>query len=234
MVQSAAPGPGVKEEAHAPIPSFDDIRWEGNARPLVFASKKPTLQQFEDFARSRSSSGKGTVGRNAGLALEITNLDFPCWIPQELVANALGFGTAGIEAAMAEFTAGWVWASLFENVHTFWDEEEPPIVVDGVTHKCSEACYQSKKEGRSIAEFEEIKFDEMEKALRAKMRASPRVQQLLRATGTLDLVSIKNDDVWGWDPVKRSGANHLGNIWMRLRAELRIEDIQVCAWQPCS
>ena len=176
----------------------------------------------------------GTWGWDPDSALEITRLDFPCWIPQELVANALGFGTAGIEAAMAEFTDGWVWASLFENVHTFWDEEEPRVVVDGVAHECSEACYQSQKKGKSTEDFKKIKIRVMEDALRAKMRASPRVQQLLRATGTLDLVSIKEDDVWGWDPVKKSGANHLGNIWMRLRAELRIEDMQVCAWQPCS
>ena len=61
----------------------------------------------------------GSGGWNPGLALEIMKLDFPCWIPQELVAKALGIGTTGIAAATAEFTNGWVWAGLFENVHTF-------------------------------------------------------------------------------------------------------------------
>ena len=234
MVESAAPELGGKEEAHAPIPTVDDLRFEGNVRPLVFASKKPTLDQFEDFARSRSSLGMGSGAWNAGLALQITKLDFPCWIPQQLVANALGVGTAGIAAATAEFTNGWVWASLLENVHTFWDEEEPRVVVDGVAYECSEVCYQSQKEGRSSEEFHKIKFDVMEKAPRAKMRASPRVEQLLRATGTRHLLSIKDDEVWGWDPVKKSGGNHLALIWMRLRAELQSKDREVCARQPCS
>ena len=55
----------------------------------------------------------------------------------------------------------------------------------------------------------------MEKAVRAKLTADPSLEALLRATGEHPLLSIKGDQVWGFDP------HDLAKIWERIRAELK-------------
>ena len=98
---------------------------------------------------------------------------------------------------------------------------EPVIVVDGIHAPCSEAYYHSQKpnpfdEAVWAARREAV----MEKAVRAKLTADPSLEALLRATGEHPLLSIKGDQVWGFDP-HEGGRNLLAKIWERIRAELK-------------
>lgn len=69
-------------------------------------------------------------------------------------------------------------------------------------------------------EWEEIKLKVMEDILRAKLAQHPYVKKKLLQTGDQQLVEDSwRDAYWGWGPDK-NGANHLGKLWMKLRAEL--------------
>ena len=52
------------------------------------------------------------------------------------------------------------------------------------------------------------------------MELGAALKDLLRATGTHPLLSVKSDAVWGFDPAAGGGQNLLAEIWMRVRAEL--------------
>ena len=145
----------------------------------------------------------------------------PCWVPQRLVADALGHGQTGIQHALAHTGRPYLWATEFENVHSLWRYSEPVIVVDGIHAPCSEAYYHSQKP----KPFDEAVWDArreavMEAAVRAKLTADPSLEELLRATGDHPLLSIKADQVWGFHP-HEGGRNLLAKIWERIRAELK-------------
>ena len=60
----------------------------------------------------------------------------------------------------------------------------------------------------------------MESIVRAKLKQNPYVKHKLLQTGTRKIVEDSpKDDFWGWGKNK-DGKNHLGKIWMKLRAEL--------------
>lgn len=153
---------------------------------------------------------------------ELANIELPCWVPQKLVARALGYSDTGITAAVASLGGrNYAWATELENVHTLWRYWEPQIVVDGVQHACSESFYHAQKPHPfSDAVWDQQKEEVMERAVRAKLAADPSLAELLRATGSHPLLSLKSDKVWGFDPVKGEGENLLAKIWMRVRSEL--------------
>ena len=94
-------------------------------------------------------------------------------------------------------------------------------VAFGERHDCSEDYYHSQKpDPFSDAVWDPQKEAVMEKAVRAKLAAAPELADLLRATGSHPLLSLKGDAVWGWCPRKKRGQNLLAKIWMRVRAEL--------------
>jgi ribA/ribD-fused uncharacterized protein len=88
--------------------------------------------------------------------------------------------------------------------------------------------------GRSLpfrANWNEVKFDVMEKLLRQKF-SEPSMQQQLLATGEEYLIEGNrwNDRIWGACPGKAAdggdiwvGENHLGLLLMKVRDELRKE-----------
>lgn len=62
----------------------------------------------------------------------------------------------------------------------------------------------------------------MENLLRAKLHQHPYVRQKLLETGTMPIVEDSpKDSFWGCGQA-RSGANHLGKLWMKLRSELQV------------
>lgn len=147
-------------------------------------------------------------------------LGLPCWVPAREVAASLGYSLGGIKHAL-EATKGrpYLWATEFENVHSLWRYSEPKIEVDGRQYACSEAYYHSQKPNPfSDAVWGQKKEAVMEVAVRAKMAADPSLRSLLVATHPHPLVSIKGDQVWGFD-AKHGGQNLLAQIWMRLRDE---------------
>jgi predicted NAD-dependent protein-ADP-ribosyltransferase YbiA (DUF1768 family) len=153
---------------------------------------------------------------------ELADLPLPCWAPQRLVAAALGHSDAGMRAAVASLGGtNYVWATELENVHSLWSYEEPAIVVGGEKYPCSEAFYHSRKPHPfSDDVWDQQKEGVMETAVRAKLAADPSLVELLRATESHPLLSLKGDTVWGFCPVEQGGENLLARIWMRVRAEL--------------
>jgi predicted NAD-dependent protein-ADP-ribosyltransferase YbiA (DUF1768 family) len=114
----------------------------------------------------------------------------------------------------------YLWATEFENVHKLWYYQEPEISVNGTRFLCSEVYFHSQKpDPYNEAEWDSTREAVMEAAIRAKVRADVSLAELLLATGDHPLLSIKNDQVCGFDP-QHGGRNLLAKIWERLRAEL--------------
>lgn len=151
----------------------------------------------------------------------------PAWVPQRKVSEALGHTTDGMTNALASLGGKpYVWATEFENVHSFWRFAEPTLRIDGVVYTCSEQYYHSQKpKPFDDAAWEAQRVDVMRRAVRAKVAASAEVRQLLLATGDHPLLSIKADRVWGFDP-KRGGENMLAQLLEELRQELRLRAIE--------
>ena len=74
----------------------------------------------------------------------ITHL--PCWVPHRRIADALGFSYKGIENALIRCNGiPYVWGTEFENVHSTWIFNEPPLEIEGRYYRCSESYYQAQK-----------------------------------------------------------------------------------------
>jgi hypothetical protein len=72
------------------------------------------------------------------------------------------------------------------------------------------------------ADWEEVKLDVMYKCLKAKFTQNPDLKDILLSTGESRIVeeaTAHKDYFWG--EVNGEGSNHLGNLLMRLRKELR-------------
>ena len=145
----------------------------------------------------------------------------PCWVPHEMVARALGHGTDGINNACSRLPSSYyLWATEFENVHSFWNFEEPSFTVDGVHYQGSEDFYQSQKPFPFDAEIWDARRDDvMRAAIRHKFNASTPLQELLISTHPYPLLSIKSCSYWGVQ-ASGEGENKLAVLLMELREEL--------------
>lgn len=155
----------------------------------------------------------------------------PGWVPHRHVADALGHSQSGIEAALAmPMLSGrpYVWATEFENVHTFWKFREPRLKVNGVRYHCSEDFFHKQKPkpfdskvwdgpGPGLGLRDQI----MDIAVRRKFQDAE-LRQLLIASYPHPLLSIKGDSYWGVLPHGR-GENRLAVLLESLRAELVAE-----------
>lgn len=120
------------------------------------------------------------------------------------------------------------------------------VTIDGITYKSVENYYQSMKStdaserqfiiesspsgskslGRKVKHFrrdwEQVKYEFMKKALRAKFAEDPWRKKLL---DTGDEIIIEwtnwNDPIWGVDSTTLQGDNLLGNALMDIRNELK-------------
>ncbi|MEK9184276.1 MAG: NADAR family protein [Patescibacteria group bacterium] len=73
-------------------------------------------------------------------------------------------------------------------------------------------------------DWEEEKLCVMEQILRAKLEQHAFLQKELLASGNRELIEDSpKDGFWGRGPDGK-GLNHLGRIWMKLRAELRASE----------
>lgn len=69
-------------------------------------------------------------------------------------------------------------------------------------------------------DWDAVKLPVMRQILRAKVAQHDYVRRKLLQTGDRHLVENSwRDDFWGWGP-DRYGQNHLGRLWMEIRAEL--------------
>lgn len=115
------------------------------------------------------------------------------------------------------------------------------ITYNGITYRNAEAAFQAQKTltgrerfaeltppdakhlGRHVhlrPDWEEVKYDEMYKIVKAKFTQNEDLRTLLLATGTQHL---EEGNTWGdrvWGTVNGVGENNLGKILMRIRGEL--------------
>ena len=70
--------------------------------------------------------------------------------------------------------------------------------------------------------WSDLKYDKMEKVLRLKVDQNPRVKEVLLNTKDLMIAEccIDEDTDWGIDN-NNQGENHLGNIWMKIREDIK-------------
>lgn len=87
----------------------------------------------------------------------------------------------------------------------------------------------AKRAGKKVAlrsDWEQVKVGIMEEVVRAKFQQNPELRDKLIATGNAQLVegNYWHDTFWGVDSKTGEGENHLGQILMKVRAELRTSE----------
>ena len=144
----------------------------------------------------------------------------PVWVPHRRIAEALGYSAEGIQRAL-QHTGGrpYVWATEFENVHSYWIFNEPKIVVDGIQHSSVESYYHSQKPHPFDSDaWNKQRVSVMRRGLGAKFSMEPLIA-LLASTAPHPLVAIKPDSFWGLDPLT-GGENMLGTLLEEIREKV--------------
>ena len=121
--------------------SFDEKPAEKPAALLPGELQLP--EQLDEPMVWLSAAQASTVAAHPGLAA--LGLTLPCWAPQRLVGRALGHDPGGVDAAVAHLGRSYAWATEFENVHSFWRYDEPPLTIGGRVYAGSEAYYHAQK-----------------------------------------------------------------------------------------
>jgi ribA/ribD-fused uncharacterized protein len=135
----------------------------------------------------------------------------------------------------------------FQGEYRFLSNFHPAqTVFEGITYPTSEHAYQAaksldpadrrriatlptpaeaKRAGRALpnirADWEQAKFDVMERVVRDKFTRNVELREKLLATGDAELIE---GNTWGdrvWGVYEGQGENHLGRILMKVRAQLR-------------
>lgn len=119
------------------------------------------------------------------------------------------------------------------------------VLLEGVVYKTAEHAYQALRvvpearaaitltrspmdawrEGQKCKERGDIlpQYDKdalMETIFRAKLAQHPDIAEILRVTGTRELLKNYDTDYYWGTGVDGTGENRMGKIWMKLRAEL--------------
>ncbi len=97
-----------------------------------------------------------------------------------------------------------------QHVRLFISREYSPVGAKRVAHSTRDLYRQDWND--------ELKLQVMEEILRKKYRTHSEVQDALHLTGQAEIIeNSPTDSFWGWGP-DRQGQNHLGKIWMKIRA----------------
>lgn len=175
-------------------------------------------------------------------------IHLPCWIQHRIIGRAFGFASEGIDRALSYLRThdtcdashqhthdacdrSYVWATEFENVHTYWIFEEPSFTCDGVQYVDSEDYYHKQKQhylrddGQlDVARWNVERVNVMRRAIRLKFMGesatSQELRDLLLSTGTHPLLSLKGDAYWGVTSYGE-GENQLARLLMELRTQLQ-------------
>ena len=148
---------------------------------------------------------------------------------------------------MSRLGGPYVWATEFENLHTYWNYAEPGFTFQGISFRGPEQFFQLHKVGdpgspafaRQAARFagasaeeaydmgrsvrlredwETVKDNAMRATLRLKFGQSDELKHFLLATHPHLLVSVKSDAYWGTGN-DGLGLNRLGELLVELRQE---------------
>ena len=176
--------------------------------PMIWVNK----DQYEIVKGTENSRMRNSVAEN-----------LPTWIPAQYIANYFGYSRSGITKAVHHFKGPYMWATEFENCHSTWKYTEMPIWVDGVEYECSESYYQTHKPHYSdmSQNARDKRMIIMKKGVWEKFihaENSDDLLNLLVSTYPHNLVAVKRDAFWGFDP-EHGGENQLANILMEIRSE---------------
>ena len=106
--------------------------------------------------------------------------------------------------------------------------ESAPEIAKEITecysaHDAQKIAYANKDKQRK--DWDDIKLDVMEKLLRLKLDQNPYVKKKLLQTGDLLICEDSpKDSFWGIG-YNRDGRNELGKLWMKLRDEIRVQNL---------
>ena len=93
-----------------------------------------------------SSNQASIINKNEKLKKLFQNTQLPAWMEAREIGKALGFGTSGVDRAQTSLGGSiYLWATEFENVHSFWTFAEPEIHVDGKKYRNSEEYFHAMK-----------------------------------------------------------------------------------------
>ena len=113
----------------------------------------------------------------------------------------------------------------FDHEHGYWLFKELAIVVDGKEHDCLDDFLQSAKPKPFDSEtWQQMQDAIMMKGLRAKFCSNILLRQFLISTFPHQLLSLKKDVYWAFDPATGCGKNLLAEMLMQLRTEFVEED----------
>lgn len=118
---------------------------------------------------------------------------------------------------------GYLYASLEEAYQTAKFLKSAPEIAEEIkkshsAHEAQKIAFANKDKVRS--DWQEVKLTIMEELLRKKLQQNLYVKQKLLQTKDYIIVEDSpKDNFWGWGK-DRTGENHLGKLWMKLRDEL--------------
>lgn len=118
---------------------------------------------------------------------------------------------------------GYLYASLEEAYQTAKFLKSAPEIAEEIkkshsAHEAQKIAFANKDKVRS--DWQEVKLTIMEELLRKKLQQNSYVKQKLLQTKDYIIVEDSpKDNFWGWGK-DRTGENHLGKLWMKLRDEL--------------
>lgn len=118
---------------------------------------------------------------------------------------------------------GYLYTSLEEAYQTAKFLKSAPEIAEEIkkshsAHEAQKIAFANKDKVRS--DWQEVRLTIMEELLRKKLQQNPYVKQKLLQTKDYIIVEDSpKDNFWGWGK-DRTGENHLGKLWMKLRDEL--------------
>lgn len=125
----------------------------------------------------------------------------------------------------ASFMVHWREVDWMTSEHAYQSAKfDDPAIVEQIRN--ARSAHDSKKiaqenNDKKIPNWHKIKLKIMEEIVRAKLEQHPYIRKKLMETEAMSMVEDSpKDSFWGRGP-DWNGENHLGEIWMKLRQELR-------------
>ncbi len=114
----------------------------------------------------------------------------------------------------------WMTAEHAYQAAKFSDETIVNAIRDARSAHDTKKIAQANRD-KTRPDWQKVKLGFMEEIVRAKLLQYPYIREMLLESGDAEIIEDSpKDSFWGWGP-DRQGQNHLGKIWMKLRAELR-------------
>lgn len=128
----------------------------------------------------------------------------------------------------SSFKLNWKGYDWMTSEHAYHSERfKDPVILNELkaaasAHDAMKLAYANADKCRS--DWDDIKLGIMKQILRAKVEQHPYVKKKLLESYDKELIENSwRDSFWGWGP-DRAGANHLGRLWMEVRAEVFYDD----------